>query len=238
MIVGCPQCGKDLKLSDKFKKNLKRLEPGQKVRIKCIHCDAPFAINGVGEPWQISSPSPEKSEPAARKECGVQVKPPGPPDITWLQEGVFAEQEVVEDIPMALVLVPEGCGAAEVVKAVQDIGYRVETAATARAALEKMAFTNYFGVILHSDFEQGGVKDSAFHRFMCAMAMSKRRYIFYILIGKDLHTLYDLEALANSVNIVVNERDVGHFGTILRKVIPEYETLFGPLMEEMRVQGR
>jgi len=238
MNVSCPKCGKQLKLSDKFKESLKQLKPDQKARVKCIQCEEPFAIdssvlNTTPPPAQAA---PQKS--TAQKARRVGVKPPEPPDVSWLQEGLFEDQEVVEEIPLALILIPEHCGAADVVKAVEALGYRAEVATSAEDAIEKMEFVNYAGVIQHSEFEPGGLKNSRFHSFMSAMGMSRRRYIFYVLIGKELHTLYDLEALAYSANIVVGEKDVAHFGTILRKSIPEYEALFGPLMEELRVLGR
>lgn len=237
MNVSCPKCGKQLKLSDKFLENIKQLKPDQKARVRCIACEEPFAIDAAvmaKGPAVVAGPR-QGAAPKLRRSL---VKPPDPPDVSWLHEGLFAEQEVVEEIPLALVLVPEQGGRAEVIKAVEALGYRAEVAASGESAIEKMEFVNYSGVILHDEFEQGGLARGAFHGFMSAMGMAKRRYIFYVLIGKSFHTLYDLEALANSANIVVNERDVQHFGTILRKTIPEYEALFGPLMEELRVLGR
>lgn len=236
MNVNCPKCGKQLKLSDKFKESLRQLKPEQKARVKCIQCEEPFQIDGAMLNGKPVPEGPKRgAAPTLRR---VVVKPPEPPDVSWLQEGVFDEQEVVEEIPLALILIPEQCGRAEVVKAVEALGYRAELATSAQAAIDKMEFVNYSGVILHTEFEQGGLGGNAFHQFMCTMSMVKRRYIFYVLLAKDMHTLYDLEALAHSANIVVNEQDVQHFGTILRKAIPDYEALFGPLMEELRVLGR
>ncbi len=68
--------------------------------------------------------------------------------------------------------------------------------------------------------------------------MSRRRYIFYVLIGEEFDTLYDLQALAYSANLVINDADIPYVGTVLKKAIPEFEALFGPLMEELRVIGK
>ena len=57
-------------------------------------------------------------------------------------------------------------------------------------------------------------------------------------MGPEFQTFYNLEALSNSANLVVNSSDIGHFGVILRKAIPEYELLFGPYMDEMKIQGK
>lgn len=235
MNVSCPSCGKQLKLSDKFVESLKSLKPGQKARVKCSQCSEPFALDTGLLKTADQSPVRKDVAPKARR---TSVKPPEPPDVSWLEEGIFEDQEVVEEIPLALILIPESAGRAEVVKAVEALGYRVEIADNSLAAIDKMEFVNYSGVILHNEFEPEGIEGGPFHKSMCGMSMSKRRYIFYALIGKDFRTLYDLEALAYSANIVVNEKDVGRFGIILRKAIPDYEALFGPLMEELRVLGK
>jgi len=155
-----------------------------------------------------------------------------------LKDGTFEEKEVVEDIPEALVLMPATENLDIVVKAAMEFGYRVEQAPTPEEAIDKMRFVNYAAVFLHSSFEPEGVESGKFHQFMRMMNMSRRRYIFYVLIGEQFETLYDLQALANSVNLVVNNADVPFIGTVLKKAIPEFETLFGPLMEELHVVGK
>jgi len=56
---------------------------------------------------------------------------------------------------------------------------------------------------------------------------------FYILIGEEFSTLYDLEALSYSANLVVNTQEIPELLTVLRKAIPRYEELFGSLMAEL-----
>jgi len=101
-----------------------------------------------------------------------------------------------------------------------------------------MRFVNYSAVFLHEDYERGGLERGKFHQFMRKMDMGRRRYIFYVLIGKQLETLYDLQALAYSANCVVNSEEAEFINTVLRKTIPEYESLFGPVMEALRMAGK
>jgi hypothetical protein len=68
--------------------------------------------------------------------------------------------------------------------------------------------------------------------------MSRRRFIFYIVIGKEFRTLYNLQSLAYSANLVVNDTEIPYFNVIIRKAIPEYEELFGPITEELRIHGK
>ncbi len=233
MTITCPHCTKKLKISDKIRSSVQQLSPKQSVRLKCPQCENTIFINADSLTTAAEqSVSPRKAQPT-ETETSSAVKPPTPPDITWLKEGVFEEEEVIEDIPQALIIIQPGKERDQVAEAVESIGYQPTFAESAKDAMERMQFINYASVILHSQFEEKGLKDSSFHRFMCDMGMKKRRFIFYILIGPKFFTLYDLEALANSANLVVNDREVPQLVTVLRKAIPQYEELFGTLMAEI-----
>lgn len=229
MIVHCPQCGKQLKLSEKIRESIQGLEPGRKIKVKCVHCSAPFGLDGA----DLAGNTAEAVSLVSSK-----VRPPSPPDISWLREGAFEDQEVVEDIPKSLVLFPDIPARVTVVKAAGDLGYLVEEVSSAEDALDKMRFVDYAAVFLHSRFEEGGIEEGAFHHAMRVMPMSRRRMIFYVLVGEQFQTLYDLQALACSANLVVNDAEVSLITTILKKAIPEYEALFGPLLEELQVAGK
>jgi hypothetical protein len=235
MIVHCPHCGKQLKLGEKIKENVRRLEPGRRIKIKCAHCDVPF---GLDMSMDRTSAAPPERDTGSRSPREGRIKPPAPPDTDWLKDGSFEEKDVVEDIPKAIVLMPDLPGRELVIKAAAAVGYRVEQAATSDAAIEKMRFVNYAAVFLHSRFESGGIRSGAFHQYMRSMNMARRRYIFYVLIGEQFETLYDLQALSCSANLVVNDVEIPYISTLLKKAIPEYEELFGPLMEELRIAGK
>ena len=230
MIVNCPNCKKQLKLGEKIRESVRQLEPGRRIKIKCAHCGVPFGLD----------PSMDQASALGRSGdvAGGRVKPPGPPDTEWLKDGTFEEKEVIEDIPRALVLMPDMPGRDEVVKAASGVGYRVELAYKPEEGIDKMLFVNFAAVFLHNRFEAGGIASGKFHQFMRTMNMARRRYIFYVLIGQEFKTLYDLQALSSSANLVVGDTDIPYIGVVLKKVIPEYEALFGPLMEELRLAGK
>lgn len=238
MIVHCPHCGKQLKLGEKITESVRLLEPGKRIKIKCAHCAVPFGLDkSMDKTAPVEKERPADARPVPAE--GGRVRPPLPPDTNWLKEGNFEEKDVVEDIPKAIVLMPTSQpGRDQVVKAATAVGYRVEQAATPAEAIEKMRFVNYAAVFLHSRFEPDGIRSGSFHRYMRSMNMARRRYIFYVLIGDQFHTLYDLQALSCSCNVVINDADIPYISTILKKTIPEYEELFGPLMEELRIAGK
>lgn len=247
MNVDCPNCGKQLKIGGKAEASISQMPPGKVIKVKCAQCNNPFGINSDKEAVDLATGQPKvatkeeglgKAIMATGKKTGTTIKPPEPPDLSWLVDGIFDDHEVVEEVPLALVLMPDTPERLGVINAIEGIGYRAEMAASSEEAIEKMMFVNYSNVVLHSKFEGAGINSNQFHSYMLKMDMSKRRYIFYTLIGPEFKTLYNLQALAFSANLVVNDSQVNDFNVILRKVIPEYEALFGPLMEELHIQKK
>jgi len=226
MINNCPHCRVALKFSEaqlaKLNKAMQNLGPGKKLTIKCPQCKQGIQLH-VGN--------------RTGSTAGVVV-PPAAPDLDWLKTGRFEDEEKVEDVPMALVLHSDPAAREKVKAAMESVGYRVVTSEKVDEAIEQMRFISFACIAFHTDFEPGGLENSAFHHYMRQMSMERRRYIFYILIGPQLHSLYDLEALSHSANLVVAEQDLGHFDLILRKAIPDYEELFGAILEELGAYGK
>jgi hypothetical protein len=136
-----------------------------------------------------------------------------------------------------LILMPDSTDYRLVTSAMEALGYQPAFVQTVEEAMEKMQFITYASVILHSHYEEGGFENGKFHHFMRAMNMHKRRFIFYILIGPEFHTLYDLQALACSANLVVNDSELTQLAIILRTAIPQYEAMFGAIMQEINALG-
>lgn len=183
------------------------------------------------------APAQKAREPRAihKKPC---VIPPPPPDLRWLYKEGCEEQESVQDIPTALVLMGKGQNNEVLVADLQLLGYRVETAENPAEALGKLKFTDFAAILMHVEFEKNPLAGSGLHRYVTWLPTVKRRTLFYILVGPDFHTLYDLEALALSANLVINDADVKHLKTILRKSFRDHEELFGPFLEVLDGYGK
>lgn len=235
MKTQCANCGKQLRLSEKMLESIEKLEPGKTIRVKCPGCGEAMALDKSLLAAEEKTAKVSKKQKQPRE---TDVRPPDPPDISWLEQGVFDDEDVIEDIPLALVLMEDSPERDTIIESIENIGYKTEIVKNAKEAIEKMQFVEYSSVVLHSRYEGNSLDDSTFHRYMYDMNMSRRRFIFYTLVGKEFKTLYNLQALAYSANLVVNEKEIPHFNIILRKAIPEYEELFGPITEELRLQGK
>lgn len=236
MITECPHCRKKLKLSPKIEESLSALSPGKSIRINCPQCGGAIPLDATMLTPETPAVTAASSPPGPARQ---QVTPPPPPDISGLKTVSYEGKAMVEDTPKALILMPaDSPGCLLLTEALEALGYQPALVKSAEEAMAKMQFVTYASVILHSHYEGSTLEKGAFHKFMRAMQMNKRRYIFYILIGPEFHTLYDLQALACSANLVVNDQDLSQLTLILRKAIPQYEELFGMIMQEMHTMGR
>lgn len=227
MDISCPHCRAPLSLSaeqqHKLDQALSRLQPNSSLNIKCPQCQKNFPMGPALQKEQ-------KKETRAKSKGGVE--PPPPPPLDWLQDENALRDEKMQDIPMALVLYEPGAERDSIASTLKNFGYQIIVEKTSSDALARMRFSRFACIVFHADLESP-IQKSPFHIAMCAMNMEQRRNIFYILIGSDLHTLYNLEALAYSANLTVNTNEIPSLDKILRPAILSYEELFGPLLEEI-----
>jgi hypothetical protein len=226
MLTHCPSCNKPLQLTNKqtasLEQALAQLAPGKLLTIKCPKCHDSIALDraGIASHNQIHS-----------------IQPPSPPKLDWLAMGLFQNVDKVDDVPTALILHQDGKQRKSISDALETVGYQVGTVDSVAEAMEGMRFVNFSCIVFQANLE-GPLEQSSFHAYMSSLSMAQRRNIFYILIGPQFHTLYDLEALAHSANLTVNSGDLRHLDIVLRTTIPAYEELFGPMLEERAAYGR
>ncbi len=226
MLISCPHCSKQLKISEAAYSNIKKLPPGKSLKVQCIHCQQgfPFNVNMI----------PEKE--SATKHNST-VPPPGPPDISWLYDEGRTTKQMLEEFSRALLVVPSGEVKDTLLSEVEKQDFLVESPKDINEALEKIIHTPYQLVIYHSQYEKDGLAASSFHSHLSKMPIFERRNVFYVLVGPDMKTLYNLQALAFSANLVVNSADVIHIGNLLKKSMTEYRAFLQPLLEELRQIG-
>lgn len=204
--------------------------------------EAPETPASSASPDEAEEPVPEEAESledtppkqALPESADPPVSRPRPPDISWLSGGKEADL----DVPAALVLMREGPGSKLLADALRKDGYLLEYPESADDAIQRMQHSDYAVVVLHAGFESTGLPDSTFHGHMNRLAMTKRDSILYVLVGPGHRTLYDLEALALSANVVVNDSDLKHMNAILMKAKSSYEELFGHYIEMRKSLGK
>lgn len=235
MLTSCPHCHAPLHFTEgqmaKIQASLESLQEGKVLKLGCPHCKQAIAVDRQGNPVT------EKAAPSARRPSGAP-DPPAPPELSWLKSGEFEAREIVEDVPQVLLAVRDDGLRRVIGETFSDLGYLPVAVQDVDAAMDRMRFESFKAVVYHTGFEDKSLAESSFHQYLAHMAMSERRYIYYILVGPELHTLYDLEALTLSANLVVNDHEVPKFEVILRRGLTDYEMLFGPFLSAMREYGK
>lgn len=238
MISACPNCGQILNLNEsqqqKIENALAILAPGKSLKFNCPHCRKPIELQAGATEVTEKSGSKEAASSSALEGGGL---PPAPPDLDWLERGDLGKGEVIEDVPQVLILMKDESLQGNVVGLFEDLGYKVVLPHSVAEAIELMRFTNYEAVVLHTVYE-GSLAQSTFHSYMQSMEMSKRRYVFYVLMGPELHSMYNLEALSHSANLVINEKEITAFPLILKKGFRDYDELFGPYLSALQAVGK
>jgi len=68
--------------------------------------------------------------------------------------------------------------------------------------------------------------------------MYTRRKTSIAVVGDSFKTLDNMEALAYSVNLVINQKDMGQLETILQKSIGDNDTFYKVYRETMTALGK
>ncbi|MDF1577774.1 MAG: hypothetical protein RQ753_04715 [Desulfurivibrionaceae bacterium] len=235
MITHCPNCNKSLNFNEnqqaKIQSALAALQTGT-LKLKCPHCKVPMELlsDGTLADWRQKTAAVVKRE---RK----MPEPPKPPDINWLTKTSYEDIETIKEIPKVLVMIDPGPVRDAVVEAMVELFFQPIKVESVAEGVEQMRAIEFDSIILHSRFGGEPFMQSRIHENLKELPMATRRYIFYVLIGPELSTLYTLEAFSYSVNMVINEKDVEYIKNIYRKGRAESDALFGPYSKILRELG-
>ncbi len=168
-----------------------------------------------------------KSQESTRSRKFAHSAPPDPPDLHILRKKFFLEKsDTKTGLRRALVLSENNHSLLVYKKVLQDFKFNVELAKSEIAAIESISKKSFSTLIYENSL---GYND--FEQFMRNLAGDKRRNLYYVVIGPELSTLYDLQALCLSANLVVNSKDVQYLDKILKKGFKDYEALYRPFIE-------
>lgn len=225
MIKKCPHCHHAFSSSHvrKIEEAHASLAIGKSLKFSCPTCKQQVEISSTPDTSTTHSTNPNH---------------PQPPSLNWLRTGTIADKEILDDFSLVMILMPNSHPARNNIATVYEgLGYKPVFPESAQDAIHRMRFADYAAVVLHSQYE-GMLIDSSFHKHICELPMIKRRYMYYTLIGPEFHTLYNLEALINSANLVVNEKELPDFPIILKKSFRQYDELFSPFLAALNAEGK
>jgi hypothetical protein len=123
-------------------------------------------------------------------------------------------------------------------EALESRGYKIQYAKSPEHAVHKMKFTHFHFVALHENFGNLALENNPIYKTLIEIPMVTRRNIFVALVGKNFKTLKNMQAFQKSVNVVINEKDLGKLGDVLKKSISENEIFYKVFKETLHSMGK
>jgi hypothetical protein len=116
--------------------------------------------------------------------------------------------------------------------------YKIQYAKSPEHAVHKMKFTHFHFVALHENYGNKGLDNNPVYQTLIELPMVTRRNIFLALLGANFKTLNNMQAFQKSANVVINEKDLGKLGDILKKTISENEIFYKVFKETLQSMGK
>jgi len=124
------------------------------------------------------------------------------------------------------------------VSALETLNYKIEHAKSPEHAVHKMKFTQFHLIALNENFGNVPLEKSVLYKNLCEMPMSTRRKIFAVLVGGKFKTTNNMQALAASVNLVINQKDMAKLPQILKQAIVDNDFFYKNFKEILTALGK
>jgi hypothetical protein len=143
-----------------------------------------------------------------------------------------------ENVVTALVCESNPVTRDKIVSKLMEMGYQITSPFTAKEALKNMLFHIYNVVIINELFDADTPEGNQVLSYLASLAMSTRRQIFVTLVGNRYRTMDNMTAFNQSVNLVINMKNLDDIGTILRGAIKDNNNFYFVFKEALRNKGR
>lgn len=139
---------------------------------------------------------------------------------------------------MALVCIDPGDRQSAVMQGLQELGYRVQAAENPADSAERLRKSTYEVLVIDQEFQSATPHDNPVLKAIQVMPMTTRRYIFVVLLGKELKTADNMTAFAESANIVVNVNDLPQIKAIIQRGVADNDQFYRVFRQVLQEAGR
>jgi len=222
MEVICKHCKAKLNIPDE------RIPKGQTVSATCPRCKEKLTLDARTVPGGRPSPGDIETPTEVAGSARPYVFEDEDEALEYYEEG----------IRLALVMGEDEARINPVKQAVETLEFKCVLAENTRKGIGKMRLHHFDLVIFDEDFGGVSLDQSPVLDYLNHLSMPERRRMFVVTVGKHFKTMDQMTAFALSVNLVVNEKDVGQLAVILKKVTSENEKFYKVFMETLRETGK
>jgi hypothetical protein len=107
--------------------------------------------------------------------------------------------------------------------ALQELGYKVHTAATHSDFLMRFSQVHYQVVLVEELFGANTPEENITLQALQTMPMNQRRHATILLIGNSFQTFTPMEAFKNSVHAVINSSELFLLKQLVEKAVADNE---------------
>ena len=216
MQVECSSCNKEINIPDN------KIPQGQAFNLTCPSCKTKMRVD--------QHLKPPASDPAESVDAISMV----------VDEDFEDDEEEIEiyDEHDKIALILDRQNDDLWTTALTELEYKLQRAKSPEHAVHKLKFNQYHVVAFHEKFGGSTLETSPLYEFIRDMPMDTRRKIFVALVGENFKTLDNMEALAYSVNLVINQKELDQLEAILKKSIGDNDNFYKVYRETMTALGK
>jgi DNA-binding response OmpR family regulator len=138
----------------------------------------------------------------------------------------------------ALICEPDTLLRDKIGAALRERGYQVITPATGKEALKAMRFHVFDLVVLNELFDAADPKENMVFKYLENLAMATRRRTFVALLSSRYRTMDNMAAFNQSVNLVINLKNVHELAEIIKQGVAENRAFYHVFLETMAKMGK
>jgi predicted Zn finger-like uncharacterized protein len=216
MDIVCEQCQSKFKISDE------KIPPGKGVSVACPKCKNKIII-GAERQARPSSPAQKQAADLEKKAYDASEKPFD-----------FIEEEG----KTALVCTSEDALKQPILSALQRLEYHITDAADTRDALTRMKYHVYDLIAVDESFDSPDSTEAGVLDYLSRLSMSVRRNIFVALISRRHRTMDNMIAFNQSVNMVLNVKNINDFEKIIVRGTTDNDFFYRVYRDTLKKMGK
>jgi CheY-like chemotaxis protein len=138
----------------------------------------------------------------------------------------------------ALVCEPDPAVRDKIVGALREMNYQITEPVTAKEAIKYMRFHVYDVVVLNELFDREDKAANDVLNYLAGLAMTTRRKIFVVLVSEKYRTMDNMAAFNNSVNLILNLKNIDETGKIIKRGISDNAAFYHVFRETLQKMGK
>jgi predicted Zn finger-like uncharacterized protein len=157
------------------------------------------------------------------------------------QDFDFAEKpfDFMEEEGLTALLCEQNPHARQTIEgALNLMDYRITVAENARDALKRLRYHAYDLIVVNESFDTNNPDANGVLIYLERLTMSVRRNIFVAMISNRYRTMDNMMAFHDSVNLVVNIKNIEDVGKILSRGITDNQLFYTVYRETLKEVGR